>query len=216
MKPPVTPEQISPPSGGDEETIVRRGRDAWGRISNDSTCADWLAVGEALEVGRVESMRAAFTNMPTGSAYKRAMGDWLATNGFDKIDKVSRSHLSSCMDNRGAIEQWRATLTMSQRLKLNHPRSVLRKWKAAIAANPKDPKPGPRSKIEELEAALKEAHEKIRKQGAGSLFEPQDTAANIARVLGEHLSLHKVHELVPALSRIVKEKQREFKNRQAN
>lgn len=124
MKPPVTPEQISPPSGGDEETIVRRGRDAWGRISNDSTWADWLAVGEALEVGRVESMRAAFTNMPTGSAYNRAMGDWLATNGFDKIDKVSRSHLSSCMDNRGAIEQWRATLTMSQRLKLNHPHGL--------------------------------------------------------------------------------------------
>jgi hypothetical protein len=58
------------------------------------------------------------------------------------MDKGDRSRLFEVMDNLGLIEQWRGTLTLGEKLKLNHPNSVLRRWKKAIEP---EPKPGGKS-----------------------------------------------------------------------
>jgi hypothetical protein len=40
-------------------------------------------------------------------------------------------------DNLPSIETWRATLTLPERLKLNHPNAVLRRWKATLEPEPR-------------------------------------------------------------------------------
>ena len=46
------------------------------------------------------------------------------------------------MQNLSAIDEWRRTLTMTERLALNHPTAVWRKWKAFIEPEkPKSDKP---------------------------------------------------------------------------
>ena len=48
------------------------------------------------------------------------------------MDKGDRSRLYAVMDNLPMIEEWRQRLTITERLKFNHPNAVLRKWKASI------------------------------------------------------------------------------------
>jgi hypothetical protein len=66
-------------------------------------------------------MRRLNVNKPGGGAWGKIFGRWLAENGFDQIDKGVRSRLMSCMDNQTSIEAWRATLSLTERLQLNHP-----------------------------------------------------------------------------------------------
>jgi hypothetical protein len=106
------------------------GQDAWNREKSDLTYKGWTEIGEALEVGRVQALRASGQNEPVGKGYALAFQTWLAANGFADIDKQTRMHLFACMENRVAIEAWRANLSISERSKLNHPQSVHRKWKA--------------------------------------------------------------------------------------
>jgi hypothetical protein len=135
----------------DRDTCIKRGQEAWKRHKGDATWLDWLAIGEALSIGRQEAMANADTNRPIGSRYNAAFGEWLARHHFDDIDKGDRSRLFDVMDNLPAIEGWRATLTQTERLRLNHPNSVLRKWKAAtVVKPPKEPKPTLRDSVANL------------------------------------------------------------------
>ena len=113
----------------DYESAIKRGQEAWARISRDTSWEEWQLVGVALEIGRQEAMNAAHVRKPIGGAYNAAMSAWLTKTGFDKIDKGDRSRLFKVMTNIDAITTWRQTLTLTERLKLNHPSSVLRKWK---------------------------------------------------------------------------------------
>ena len=77
-----------------------------------------------------------------------AIGEWLARYKLDDMDKGDRSRLFAVMDNLPMIEEWRQTLTLSERLKLNHPSAVLRKWKAAVEPEkPKTDKPTLRDSV---------------------------------------------------------------------
>jgi ClpX C4-type zinc finger protein len=135
----------------DRDTRIKRGQEAWRRHKVDATWLDWLAIGEALSIGRQEAMADADTNRPIGSRYNAAFGEWLTHHRFDDIDKGDRSRLFDVMDNLPAIEGWRATLTQTARLRLNHPNSVLRKWKAAtVVKPPKEPKPTLRDSVANL------------------------------------------------------------------
>jgi hypothetical protein len=51
----------------DDAAIVRRGRQAFQRLKGDKTWADWIAVGEALLVGRRAAMLDAHTNRPAAA-----------------------------------------------------------------------------------------------------------------------------------------------------
>jgi hypothetical protein len=154
------------------ETRVRRGQEAWQRHiqKGDATWDDWMAIGDALLIGRQDAMAAAKTNQPIGSRYNSKFGRWLARHHFDNIDKGDRRRLIEVIENRPAIEAWRETLTQTVRLRLSHPSSVLQKWKADTEG--KEPKPRTlrdsvanlsednaklKREVEELTARLREA-----------------------------------------------------------
>jgi hypothetical protein len=118
------------------ETYIKRGQEAWQRhvYKGKATWSDWIAIGEALLVGRQDAMAAAETNHPIGSRYDSEFGSWLTRHHFDAIDAGDRTCLIKVMDNLPAIEAWRATLTLTARLQLNHPSNILRKWKSGTEA----------------------------------------------------------------------------------
>ena len=142
----------------DIERICRQGTQAWQRLKKDKNWNDWLKVGEAHLVGREWAMRVADTNRPQGKAYNMTFGEWLAKYKFDDMDKGDRSRLFAVMDNLPQIEEWRKTLTLTERLKLNHPNAVLRKWKAYMAPEPRtetgEPKPTLRDSVVNLSEQL--------------------------------------------------------------
>jgi hypothetical protein len=174
----------------DSLTIVTRGREAWRDLRNDETWEKWVAIGRAIEIGRTETMRLLHTNQPKGRAWSETFGNWLQENDFDKIDKGVRSRLQTCLDNLTAIEAWRQTLGLTQRLQLNHPNAVYRRWQSAKAA-PKGPgdnaKPGLRGEVirlqSELDAAQREIGRLQRGYDEGNDFDWQDTPEEIAKAM---------------------------------
>ena len=124
----------------DLDRVCRQGKEAWERLATDQSWTDWVAVGEALLIGRTQAMAEAETNTPTGKGYNIAFGKWLKKYELGGMDSGDRTRLFEVMDNRPAIETWRGTLDRTRRLKLNHPSTVLRKWKASTQPKkPKDP-----------------------------------------------------------------------------
>jgi hypothetical protein len=131
--------------------VSRQGTEAWRRLKKEKSWRDWIAVGEALTAGRDWAMNQALTNQPIGKAYNMAFGEWLQRYKLDDMDKGDRSRLFTVMDNLGMIEEWRRTLTQTQRLALNHPNAVLRKWQKAIEPEPEgEPKPTLRDSVANL------------------------------------------------------------------
>jgi hypothetical protein len=90
-------------------------------------------------------MREACTNEPTGRRYNQIFGEWLTRHGFDDIDKGDRSRLFEVMENLDEIEGWLATLPTTNRLRLNHPATVLRKWRAKTQTSTRSRKPSPKA-----------------------------------------------------------------------
>ena len=117
--------------GDERERVVRQGRAAWARLKKDKSWMDWISVGEALLVGRDIAMYQAGTNSPTGKGYAGEFSAWLVDNKLDDMDASDRAKLFKVMDELPAIEQWRSTLTRTERLKLNHPTTVWRNYQRA-------------------------------------------------------------------------------------
>lgn len=143
--------------------ISLQGARAWRRLKTGKSWRDWVAVGEAMVAGRNWAMNQAGTNAPIGKGYNLVFGEWLVQYKLDDTDKGDRNRLFTCMDNLGMIEEWRKTLTQTQRLALNHPNAVLRKWQKAIEPEPeligREPKPTLRDSVVNLS---EENHEKDR------------------------------------------------------
>ena len=118
-----------------EQATVLRAQEAWRRLRQDQTWEDWKHVGAAHLIGRSGAMHEAGVNRPLGRRYKTAFAAWLKKFGFENLDKADRSRLFVVMDHLQEIEAWRATLTPTERLRLNHPSAVLRKWKSARNQN---------------------------------------------------------------------------------
>jgi hypothetical protein len=145
--------------GDSVNDTVHRGQQAWIRLRSDNTWVDWVDVGKAHVIGRQEAMRLAHVNEPSGHRYKDHFGAWLNRFGFHDLDDGDRSRLFKVIDNLAAIEAWRATLTTTQRLKLNHPSTVLRKWQASATvptATDGERKPSLTEKLEQSVIALEE------------------------------------------------------------
>ena len=142
------------------ERVCQQGTEAWRRLKREKSWGDWLVVGAALQIGRQWAMNQAGTNRPMGKGYNMAFAEWLHRYKLDDMDKGDRSRLFEIMDNLSPIEQWRQTLTMTQRLALNHPNSVMRKWKKAVEPEPNEDKTGEPKKTtrDELALALEENH----------------------------------------------------------
>lgn len=141
----------------DRERISKQARAAWQRLKKERSWTDWLAVGEGLVMWRAEAMRDASVNAPVGKGYNMAFAERLANNKLDDMDKGDRSRLFQCMDNIALIEDWRRTLPLTARLKLNHPSTVWRAWKRAMepeAAPTGEPKPTLRDSVANLSQDL--------------------------------------------------------------
>jgi hypothetical protein len=136
----------------DRDRVSRLGTEAWKRLKKTKDYNDWLKVGEALTVGREWAMNQAQTNKAEGKAYNMAFGEWMMQYKLHDMDKGDRSRLFQVMEALPMIEEWRRTLTLTERLKLNHPNAVLRKWKAAfeLPAKVKPVKPSLRDSVAEL------------------------------------------------------------------
>jgi hypothetical protein len=87
---------------------------------------DWMTIGDDLLEGRV-----AGTNKPEGRGYVTAYAEWLKRFKVEDMDKSDRAKLLQLMEERPAVEEWRATLTDYERRNLNNPIVVWRKWTAA-------------------------------------------------------------------------------------
>jgi hypothetical protein len=131
--------QDNPSRPAEHQEMVRRGQQAMARQRRGWD--DWLAIGEALAVGRAEVMRKVGTNEPIGRRYEKAMAEWLVANSFKEIDKGTRSRLLDCLEHRTEIEAWRSVLTGSERFRFNHPNTLWRKWRAATTVPDPNAKP---------------------------------------------------------------------------
>jgi hypothetical protein len=131
---------------------------------------DWMNVGEGLLEGRRRAMQRAGTNKPGGKGYIMAYAEWLQRYGVADMDKSDRAKLLQLMEERAAVEEWRATLTDSERRNINNPTIAWRKWTAATRV--KKPKPRSvgisaseagraRATIEQLQARIEELEEEL-------------------------------------------------------
>jgi hypothetical protein len=188
---------------------VRVGQEAMARKRR--AWADWIAIGEALQVGRAEVMRDAHTNQPAGRRYEKAMAEWLDANGFKEIDKGVRSRLLECRQHRTEIDQWLSRLTDGERFRFNHPNTVLKRWKGStVVPDPNaTPKPSPYAQLKDAHAQLIEEHHCLQKKietANGDLWKPTDTPADIANVMVATLSPAKAERTAREILKRVKER----------
>jgi hypothetical protein len=169
------------------------------RIKRGAHWEDWCFVADGFAVGRAKAMRRAGTNQPVGSAYNRAFADWMAERPWAKnTDKATRNHLFWAADHRSEIEAWRATLSQTERDRMNHPTTLRRKWDAAhkVAEGSKVHKK--ETKAEALQRENAELWDKVKRmqRDGGSLFDLNQTPVkDIAKIMGEHMGLGRLTRL---------------------
>ena len=139
-------------------------------------------------IGRHKAMIEAGVNQPIGRRYNEAFGAWQREFGFENLDKGDRARLFEVMGHLAKIEAWLATLTTSERLRLNHPTTVLRKWKGStVVPDPNaTPKPSPYAQLKDAHAQLIEENHRLQHRieaADGDLWKTTDTAADIAGVM---------------------------------
>jgi hypothetical protein len=107
---------------------------AWGRVKKAQTrmWGDWMTIGEGLLEGRRWAMQqAGGINRPEGKGYVMAFNEWLRTYKVDDMHKADRAKLLQLMEERPAVEEWRAALPDYERRSLNNPTIVWRRYTAA-------------------------------------------------------------------------------------
>jgi hypothetical protein len=186
---------------------IRAAQEAWGRLSSGHTRHDWMLVGKACQLLRAEAMRAAHANKPEGRRYNQEFSDLLKANGFDGIDKATRSRLFAILDDITEIESWLATVPANKKLRFNHPDTIWRAYQKTIIKKSDDGKKP--SHVEKLTTALIESEEekaKLKREvERGSLFTRRDTARDIAGVVFRMISPSKAREVARELNRLARE-----------
>jgi hypothetical protein len=110
---------------------VQDGREAWERLkaANLENFNDWVTVAEALFIGQRACMAEAGKDRPEGGAYVRLFAEWLKKNGFADLDQGARTRALTVLQHLPDIMKWRMSLEPVERIRHNHPQSVLRAWK---------------------------------------------------------------------------------------
>jgi hypothetical protein len=141
----------------DIDQIGRKGRAAWKRLKKSTDWNDWMSVGEALVAGRGMARRGAGVNKPEGRGYNELFSQWLIHYGLQEIDKSDRAKLFKVMDRRSEIEEYRLSLSLPERCRLNHPTTVLRHWTSATkVTKPRPPKVSVDQENDDLRAQIDE------------------------------------------------------------
>jgi hypothetical protein len=165
-----------------QERIGHAAMLAWTRMKKAQArmWGEWMTIGEGLMEGRRWAMQVAGTNRPEGKGYVTAYGEWLKRFRLDDMDKSDRAKLLQLMEERPAVEEWRATLTDHDRRNLNNPIIVWRKWTAATRV--KKPKPRTAGVSATEHGRAKETIEQLQARIAE--LEEELTAANDAQASG--------------------------------
>src|SRR4029077_3568183 len=140
-------------------------RKAWTQIKSAESkmWAHWMVVGEGLYEGRRWAMQQAGTDKPEGKGYTLAYSEWLKRCRIEDMDASDRAKLLQIMEERPAIEEWRAGLPTNVRRSLNNPTTVWRRWKKDTKVEkPKKRGQGDaraRATVEEQQARIEELEE---------------------------------------------------------
>ena len=169
----------------DRSEIINAARAAWRHLKSDDKTdfQYWLKIGAALKLGREECLRTAGTNRPSGKRYAKTMNEWLKREHLGDIDQGDRSRLLELMDNLPAISEWRETLTQTERLRLNHPSSVLRKWQKATQrpeprTNAQSQRTRGRARVANQDAEVEGLREQMRELEAAREAAPADLSVD--------------------------------------
>ena len=162
-------------------------RKAWGQIKSTNTklWSHWMIVGEGLIEGRRWAMQQAGTDKPEGKGYTLAYSEWLKRFKVDDMDQSDRAKLLKIMEERPAIEEWRASLATNVRRDLNNPTVVYRKWqKDTKVAKPKPKGKGDaraRAMVEQQQARIEELEQELQDKLVIGLDETPVTVASKIR-----------------------------------
>jgi hypothetical protein len=192
-----------------DQTVIVLAKAAWHRLKKGSTFEDWKQVGAAHVIGRTAAMSEAHVNKPEGRNYNVAFGRWQQQCGFEDLDKAARSRLFEMMDHLAKIEAWRATLTVTQRLDLNHPTAIVRRWKAAtVVPDPNaPPKVSRQQQVKDELIRLQEDNDRMRREierGGGDLWTVDDTSKDIAHIMIKKLGMTKFENVMRDGREIIK------------
>ena len=207
----VKTDRLDDPTYHPDEAVVRAGQEAWCRLRSSTTWDDWKQVGKAHVIGRHKAMIEAGVNQPIGRRYNETFGTWQREFGFENPDKGDRARLFEVMDHLAEIDDWLKTLITSERLRLNHPTTVLRKWKGSTAVPDPNatPKPSPYAQLREAHVQLIEKHHHLEREieagGGGDLWTLRDTADDIANVMVRKLPTNKAERVARAMLAKLKE-----------
>ncbi len=116
--------------------LTARAQTAYGLLKK--SYAHWIEIGHAIDAFKRQLDAEIRTNDPDnpGQQFKESMGAYLRKAGFhedlpDGIDRAVRTNLSHIIAHLPEVEEYRATLTVQQRLRQNGPNSV---WRGFLAS----------------------------------------------------------------------------------
>jgi hypothetical protein len=188
-----------------EERSERAAVAAWDNLKKGASWEDWRAICRRLADGRAHAMARAGTNQPIGKTYNKAFSDWMDDRKWAReIDKASRNQALWCAENEAAIEQWRETIGLSQRLMINHPGTVKRNFERMTLDKDKEKKPGETKtqKIEREMEALAAERDKWKREAEkdGSLFDlKNDSVTIIVKTIAANIGPSRFDALVKEL-----------------
>jgi hypothetical protein len=191
------------------DEMITRGNEAAERLLTGNAWQDWVTVGRAVAVGRVDAMRRAHTNEPSGQGYNVAMGDWLKHHPMLEqvvADRGNRARLLDLIDHLDKVEAWRKQLPTKKRLTLNYPKTVYAHWKKATSGSDSNKQTPPSSvtKLKEAVAMLSDENRRLKDANGGNLFTPQDRPVDVVRVLISTFSARKLTEIRRLLGEKIK------------
>ena len=149
------------------DNLGRAAMQAWSRLKKAQTRSwgEWMIIGEGLQAGREWAMHVAGKNEPSGKGYSTAFSEWLTRYRLNDMDKSDRAKLLQLMDERPAVEEWRAGLDPHKRRELNNPVLIWRRWTNDMRGKKPKRRPTPeaqaRAEIEELQARVEELEQEL-------------------------------------------------------
>jgi hypothetical protein len=125
------------------DQAIAEGKAAWARIQGNAktTFSDWLLIGECLLVLRAQAMAEAKCNSPYGPRYQASISRLIASAGLQDVDSHERRSAIVLVENREAIERYRAGLTDAERRRANHCTTVVGLWRSQRRPCKSGPKP---------------------------------------------------------------------------
>lgn len=128
--------QPSPADNGASQGVLDEARDALDYQASGLGWLKWIAIGRGLQECQKLALERARSNDLKSGAYRKAMSLILEAERLDRIDKGDRSVLLAVVAELPAITAWRDTLTVTERMRYNHPRAVMTRFKKATTKPP--------------------------------------------------------------------------------